>query len=630
MIPASVTNRIGNLLVAVGPMTTLAISPWFNFDPINPIKVLILVSITSISLGLLLPYTRVAVCRTGKLLPLIALSFLLFMTTSLLLSGADFGQQIWGVFGRNTGFLTYLSLMVLFFLTAIIKDKHFYKRIILGLLLTTAIMVSYCLVQVAKLDPVNWSAFYPFGTLGNVNFLSGFLGMALVPLFIFATLSELKLGHKTLAAILFFSGLFVLLRSDSTQGFVALSIGIGTFTLIWFWQKNKWLFSVFLGLFFASFVSLVLALFNQGPLRSLIYQFTTVYRADYMHAGLKMMLEKPWTGVGLDSYDDWYRVERGTISAFRTTFNRTANSAHNIFLDVGAGGGAPLLIAYLSLNTLVLFYVIRGLRRGLIKDPVFLSISMSWLAYQVQATVSINQVGVGVWGWILGGAAIGYVNCDVLRRDTRLSDSRIDKSYKSAKGREGLTRTAKTPNTPPPLSVLASFAIGFLGFALSYMPLKADSDFFKATRTGSAETLLKYANHRATNAFLLSRSLESSTKSGLSDISSPILERLVNRHPRNLFGQLTIIENPNSSPISRQLATQRVKQIDPYLANCLEENPIELNLQALNILTPEQKLELAQGWGLVAHGQDFDPRLFDWSLLDSAAFRNKIDSFCRP
>jgi len=66
-----------------------------------------------------------------------------------------------------------------------------------------------------------------------------------------------------------------------------------------------------------------------------------------MHAGIAMLLNNPLTGVGIDSYDDWYRAERGIISALRTSLTRTANSAHNISIDIAAGGGFPLLISHL-------------------------------------------------------------------------------------------------------------------------------------------------------------------------------------------------------------------------------------------------------------------------------------------
>ena len=195
-------------------------------------------------------------------------------------------------------------------------------------------MSTYCVIQIAKLDPISWSAYFPFGTLGNVNFLSGFMGVGLVTVFVFATSNLLDSRLRFGLVGLFFIGLFVLYESDSTQGIVALVVGIASFMLVKSWFVNKPIFMISLFLFASGLVALVLGLFDKGPLRALIYQFTVLYRADYMHAGIGMLLNKPLTGVGIDSYDDWYRAERGIISAMRTSLNRTANSAHNISIDI--------------------------------------------------------------------------------------------------------------------------------------------------------------------------------------------------------------------------------------------------------------------------------------------------------
>jgi hypothetical protein len=33
---------------------------------------------------------------------------------------------------------------------------------------------------------------------------------------------------------------------------------------------------------------------------------------------------------------------------------------------------------------------------------------VAWICYQVQALISINQIGIAVWGWVTGGALIAY------------------------------------------------------------------------------------------------------------------------------------------------------------------------------------------------------------------------------
>jgi|GEM_PF-627157 len=632
MIPKSVMRRLGNLLILVGPATTLAVSPSFSFDPINPIKVLVLVGFSSLGLGLILPYLKNVIFRAGKALTLILSFFVLGMFSTLVLSGANIGQQFWGVFGRNTGVLTYLALVVTVFLTAIMRDRDAYKKLLYGLVLTTVFMIGYCLIQIAGLDPVNWSAFFPFGTLGNVNFLSGFLGLALVTVFVFVFSNAFNFMQRMILALVFGLGIFVLIKSDSTQGSIALVIGVSTLALLKFWMRSKILFLVFIVIYMGGFISLVLALLNRGPLRELIYQFTVLYRADYMHAGWKMMIENPLTGVGIDTYDDWYRVDRGIISAYRTGFNRTANSAHNVLLDLGAGGGLPLFISYLVLNLLILLLIFRGFQRGLLKDPIFLGISMSWFAYQVQATVSINQVGVGVWGWILGGAVIGYVKSGDAETAVNAVDSSANnkrtKKNRSAGGGKHKQRSELVP--PPPIAVLSSFGAFALGFFLAFLPVRADASYVNASSKGSAEAFLEYSRNPAVNSFLLSRSLELANKSGLQQVSDELSATLVKRYPRNLYGQLVLIESPNSSSSIREDAKKRVAEIDPYLAFCFASDPVKRHLEELSKLPPRTSYNLAKGWGLNSVSSLSDPDFFRWESLDSTELRNRLAIFCSP
>lgn len=75
MLPATVDKRVSNLIVFAGPATTLAISPWFNFDPINLIKVLILTCISFAAFGLVLPYLPYVISKVGKKNSLLLLLF---------------------------------------------------------------------------------------------------------------------------------------------------------------------------------------------------------------------------------------------------------------------------------------------------------------------------------------------------------------------------------------------------------------------------------------------------------------------------------------------------------------------------------------------------------------------------
>lgn len=626
LIPNTVSRRISNLLIAAGPITTLAISPWFNFDPINLIKVLFLTCTSFSAFGLLLPYFRDALKIVGKSTSFILGGFCLALFSSYFFSGANKSQQFWGVFGRNTGILTYVALTLVCFLTAILSSQIYYSKIVWSLVITLSIMSIYCLIQIANLDPISWSAFFPFGTLGNVNFLSGFMGIGLVSVFVLALSSEIENRTRFALSALFAIGIFVLIKSDSTQGVVALAVGISSYVLVKSWFVGRKVFLVSLFSYSIGFLTLVLGLFDKGPLRSLIYQFTVLYRADYMHAGVSMLMSHPLTGVGIDSYDDWYRIERGAISAFRTSLNRTANSAHNISIDIAAGGGFPLLITYLSLLLLIIFSVIKCARRGLFKDPFYLATTLSWLAYQVQASVSINQVGVGIWGWILGGTLIGYSKLEIgnpLRiNNGKKSEKKIFESRRERRGGKS------KPNTPPAIAIVGSSVMLTVGFILAFLPLKTDADFARASKAGSAELLMKLKDSPSVNSFMLSKSAVDSFQSNLPEIGKAINSKLTANFPRSIAGWFIIYENPTYSQSERSFAMNRIRQLDPYSSLCYSPDPVSEIRKVLDNLPSVEKFKLARGWGLVDQMPRNRMNNFSFSEYPEQLFNEKIRSFC--
>ena len=52
--------------------------------------------------------------------------------------------------------------------------------------------------------------------------------------------------------------------------------------------------------------------------------------------------------------------------------------------------------------------IIRVVKRSERFDAYFVSLVGAWVAYQTQSFISINQIGLAIWGWILSGLIIGY------------------------------------------------------------------------------------------------------------------------------------------------------------------------------------------------------------------------------
>jgi hypothetical protein len=115
----------------------------------------------------------------------------------------------------------------------------------------------------------------------------------------------------------------------------------------------------------------------------------------------------PLTGVGMDAYGTFYRQYRSENAATIMPGPEVAsNAAHSVPLDFLAFGGVPLFVMYVGILLIGLISLIKVLHRKRDFDAVFLSLAMLWLTYQIQSLISINQLGLAIWGWVTTGALV--------------------------------------------------------------------------------------------------------------------------------------------------------------------------------------------------------------------------------
>jgi len=545
-------KRISNLVVVVGPLTTLAISPWTNFDPINLIKMLVVSSIGWSILGIILNKSFFKDAKFNIVFLVSIFSFILFLTTTLLFSGAPVTQQIWGQFGRSTGFLAYFSLAFISLGTSIVRDLNFYRKLILGMFLTVVPVTIYCLIQIAGLDPIGWSSYAPFGTLGNINFLSAFFGISSVAFLGMIFGNDVSSNWKLSYALFIVTDLIIVLTTGSIQGFMIFVAGAGIigFFFIRVHPKFKF-FTIPYGILgILSFLVTLLGLSNIGPLAKYIFQPSVIYRTDYWHAGWKMTLDHPLFGVGLDSYGDWYRQVRGAISTNRTDPNRISNTAHSIFLDISSNGGFPLFIAYLSIVSVAFVIGIKKIRRLSNYNSYFVALFASWLAYQIQSLISINQIGVGIWGWVLTGAIIGYPEDSYQKAD------RVNVGNKNIKRRKSSTLN--------PLSGTLALMGFVLGFILAFIPLNADAKFKSANNRLDGVALIAAVKSLGSTSFHAENAMNAFIKSNLGPQAKEVTDYLLSKYPRDFAGWGARAVLNSSTAEQKAEAIKKLQELDPF------------------------------------------------------------------
>jgi hypothetical protein len=261
-----------------------------------------------------------------------------------------------------------------------------------------------------------------------------------------------------------------------------------------------------------------------------------------------MMIDQPLFGVGMDGFGDWYRRSRTQeIADFNAGI--TADTAHNIPLDIGSGGGIPLLLIYLALVVLALLSIIKILKRTTSFDLVFTSIAAAWFAYQAQSLISINQLGIGVWGWSLTGLLIGY---ELQTREP--AGPAQDKTKSKTIRKEQISAIA----------VVTSFIFGGLGLAAGIPPYLAAGKFYKALQSGDAEVLQPAAylqpNDRSRYLYvaqiLKENNLDNRAIKVLSDAS------LIYPDSFDLWQLWTTV--PTATPDQVARAKSEMKRLDPF------------------------------------------------------------------
>jgi O-antigen ligase len=274
------------------------------------------------------------------------------------------------------------------------------------------INVVYCLWVISFGDFVGWSNPYGniLGLFGNPNFISAFLGMFITTILALAAAPTATWKVRLVGILISLIAFYEIVDSHAIQGIVVTGGGIA---IVGFFAVRSYLKSnVITGLYVLSVVGVgilaIMGALQKGPL-SFIYKTSVSLRGAYWNAGTTMGLDHPLTGVGMDTYGDWYRRARSENAATVLPGPKTfTNASHNVVIDFFAYGGWPLLLTYVGLLVLAAIAALRVIARTRTYDAIFVAIFAAWACYITQAIISINQIGLAIWGWLLTGALVAY------------------------------------------------------------------------------------------------------------------------------------------------------------------------------------------------------------------------------
>jgi hypothetical protein len=127
-----------------------------------------------------------------------------------------------------------------------------------------------------------------------------------------------------------------------------------------------------------------------------------------------MVIHHPWLGVGPDRFGAWFRTYRSPQYPLNYGYDITSTAAHNVVLELFATCGIFVGLAYLALLGFVLYRGISGIRHNTGTNRLLIAgLLASWIGYQSQSIVSIDNIGIAIWGWVLSGIVIGVSLVDL-------------------------------------------------------------------------------------------------------------------------------------------------------------------------------------------------------------------------
>jgi len=474
------SSALGRVIGWTALVATLAITPWASYDPINVPKLAVIALGGFVTLAALLANGKALFVPTHRTVQVLVGLFVLDLIAVLLIAGTNPYQEFFGTNGRATGFVAYVALAALLLGAAVVASSQFLNSFSRTLLIAGGLSIGYGFLQAVGADPVKWVNQYSpvIGFLGNPNFQSSFVGCSGVLAFAIILTQGLKLGLRLMYVAYLALSVFVIVKTDSQQGLLVLAGGIAIVGMIWV-SNSKFKVATIPTLILSGIGAVFVALgsLNNGPLASLLYKDSVAYRGDYWRAGWKMTLENPLFGVGLDSYGDWYRRARTLEATLRRGPEVTSNAAHNVLLDFSSNGGFPLVLIYLALMVLVAISAIKLLMRSNTFNPTVAGLIAVWVAYQAQSIISLNQLGLAVWGWIISGLIIGYE-----------LNTRADEKVQEIKPSVGKGRNVKkaVEEKVSAKTLLAMVSGGVIGLLVGMPPLVASSQFKTAYQSNDA------------------------------------------------------------------------------------------------------------------------------------------------
>jgi hypothetical protein len=205
------------------------------------------------------------------------------------------------------------------------------------------------------------------------------------------------------------------------------------------------------------------------------------------------------------------------------------------------------------LQVLVLIALVNGIRRTRKFDPVFAGLVAMWFGYQAQSIVSINQIGVAIWGWIFGGLIVGR-EIRFIKMDAKPISNEKARTVKNSTSRE---------NALSPIIVLSTAVMTSIGLIIGIQPLVSDAAYNAALKKRDLVAIDAAARKWPTNQIRIAEASKLFSDNGFMDQSLDLVRFGIKKYPDSFVLWYVYFRNSQTEASERAKAKLVLRKIDP-------------------------------------------------------------------
>jgi hypothetical protein len=238
-----IQKRIAFLIPWGAAATSVFVMTGSISDPVNVTKLLIAGAFAGALVLVLAPRGFNEIRKNHPVFLIVVALFIIFTFSASIFSASPWVQNFYGVYGRNTGLLTYLVLSVFALASTLFSNEKQLMRLLVAFFVVGAINLAYGLWVLIFGDFMAWNNTYGnlLGLFGNPNFMGAFLGMLFALILTYSIAPQTSLRNRFFGLVLLPITCIEIVKTHAVQG-VVVSAGAALlcgFFWLWFRFHNR-------------------------------------------------------------------------------------------------------------------------------------------------------------------------------------------------------------------------------------------------------------------------------------------------------------------------------------------------------------------------------------------------------